>query len=944
MSRKAKIISEISQEDNISPKIWMAHRGYSEYKPDLKTGRLRDAVVILFHRSYCKEVAFDQHPLLTIGSILGTALRRAEYMSSRNLVLLDISSLVPDDKYEEWMDEEGASVNSEKKISKPVCRILEKMLLANATVVAIGNCCQLLLKIIPTVTSCGDAGHKLNSENVSRLIFIHPVLPSRCINAQFLGTPSTFASNVRADFVFPSDAERDRRLLILRSCFVKGECFVKLATGFPELLISALCKPQPIDDAIIENYVTKLTDLDATNTVGETVWMSEVTIAMNRNSKQYEQIATDLTRDMRDLFIQNKKKSKLASAALLKSGPGAGTVIKSGSKLACSSSAGCVPTAERGSEVGGLVLRGNRCVLVRSQTGSWEGLKIPSVSALLNERPEETAVRAVSELCDIDSDEFYVLSNIPPTALYRPTVSGSASCIITVYVMYAIQPPPDGALEEQDKEDVDDLYDWYTWHRAVEAFASIGDENSIFTMRSIACALAAASACSGSDYIPRKWGGIFGQEWIYSIDDNSNMKSIESSREMKRENVSKFTSGKMPILIVTGAFGSGKSNLLQYLLVNQGIAARVALIINSLASNNLDNALFQQSEDDEWYSYKLFEMNGYDASYSSKREIQKEVQKIAESKEYDYCVIEAVATADLESLISILLEGNENDCPYYIDNTVCVVDAVNSLLTLKNRINSPLSTGIGAVQDAIICRQVRASAVIVINRCDQLGKGAARTKSIAAIKAVIQQLNQHAVIVVATFGDVDPSTLMYTRRLIAKANKLLPDAPTRTKVSASDPNVGTLIFRAKRPFHPGRLDNAMRQMGIASENGTLFVPQSDLVFRINGFMWVANYPDNQCLLSYTKGHTYESQLGTQWWATVDKRLWPKGLQEAILPLWHAPYGDRQIELTFFGLFPSSEVRSAIEDAMSCCLLTDEEFGLGQSMWNEMDDPFSYTFV
>ena len=102
MSRKARIISEISQDDNISPKIWLANKGYSEYKPDLKTGRLRDAVVILYHGSYCKDTK-EQHPLLILGGILGKLLSRTENMNSKNFVLVDISSLVPGDKYDEWI-------------------------------------------------------------------------------------------------------------------------------------------------------------------------------------------------------------------------------------------------------------------------------------------------------------------------------------------------------------------------------------------------------------------------------------------------------------------------------------------------------------------------------------------------------------------------------------------------------------------------------------------------------------------------------------------------------------------------------------------------------------------------------------------------------------------------------------------------------------------------
>ena len=247
MSRKARVISEVAQTDLISPKIWLANKGYSEYRPDLKTGRLRDAVVVLYHASYCKNDAFDVHPLLTLGGILGKLLCQNETVNVRNLVFIDISSLIPEEKYEEWMDEEGSSINLEKKISKPVCRILEKMLLLNATIVAFGTCCQLMLKIIPTTTTSSDIGHKLTSENVSRLVFVHPLLPSKCVNAQFRGSPSTFASTIRADIIFSTDSERDKRLSILRSCFPKGEVYMREYSCFQETLMSVLAVTKGTD-------------------------------------------------------------------------------------------------------------------------------------------------------------------------------------------------------------------------------------------------------------------------------------------------------------------------------------------------------------------------------------------------------------------------------------------------------------------------------------------------------------------------------------------------------------------------------------------------------------------------------------------------------------------------------------------------------------------------
>ena len=112
---------------------------------------------------------------------------------------------------------------------------------------------------------------------------------------------------------------------------------------------------------------------------------------------------------------------------------------------------------------------------------------------------------------------------------------------------------------------------------------------------------------------------------------------------------------------------------------------------------------------------------------------------------------------------------------------------------------------------------------------------------------------------------------------------------------------------------------------------------------MNGYTWLANYPDNQGLVSYTYGHAYSTKLGSPWWASMPKAKWPKGLEEAIRPLWREPYGDRQIEVVITGLFNDTDIRQKVEEIFMTCLLTDDEFALGQAAWNELDDPFSFTW-
>jgi hypothetical protein len=311
MSRKNRIL-EADATSNISPKIWFANRGYSEYKPDLKTGKIRDAVVVLYHKSYCKdkEGDSDQHPLVLLGGILGKLLQETEQLNMKNLIFVDISNLIPDGKYEEWMDEEGSSINLEKLISKPVCRVLEKMFLYKATVVAFDSCCQLLLKIIPTSTSSVDKGHKLTEENISKMIFINPILSSRCLNVQFRGTPSAFALNVRADVTFFSENERDTLLPVLRSFFPKGDSSIRSIPNFGDILFSILSVVK--DPNSLGLGVIKKKDLEAANLMGETVWLSELSITMNKNSKQYEQSIDNITTEIVENFIiEHKKRQRM---------------------------------------------------------------------------------------------------------------------------------------------------------------------------------------------------------------------------------------------------------------------------------------------------------------------------------------------------------------------------------------------------------------------------------------------------------------------------------------------------------------------------------------------------------------------------------------------------------------------------------------------------------
>ena len=109
--------------------------------------------------------------------------------------------------------------------------------------------------------------------------------------------------------------------------------------------------------------------------------------------------------------------------------------------------------------VGALVLRGNRCVLVRSLKDEWKGMRIPSLPLPLCDTTEsihDTAVRAVIKYTEVQNEEMKPVDMISPITVYAPY---GRNIVMQLVVLYATQPPPEGPLEDQDMEDEESLYD-----------------------------------------------------------------------------------------------------------------------------------------------------------------------------------------------------------------------------------------------------------------------------------------------------------------------------------------------------------------------------------------------------------------------------------------------------------------------------------------------------
>ncbi len=138
--------------------------------------------------------------------------------------------------------------------------------------------------------------------------------------------------------------------------------------------------------------------------------------------------------------------------------------------------------------------------------------------------------------------------------------------------------------------------------------------------------------------------------------------------------------------------------------------------------------------------------------------------------------------------------------------------------------------------------------------------------------------------------------------------------------------ISALMFRSRRPFHPGRLHAAL---------GTL----TGEPLRGRGQLWIASQPDVVIGWQSTGGGILLGPLG-RWLAAVPRDRWAEvsPLRALAADLdWDPYYGDRRTVLSFVGI--GLEPR-AITGLLGACLLTDTELSAGEAEWRRLPDPFA----
>ncbi len=369
---------------------------------------------------------------------------------------------------------------------------------------------------------------------------------------------------------------------------------------------------------------------------------------------------------------------------------------------------------------------------------------------------------------------------------------------------------------------------------------------------------------------------------------------------------------EIPVLLLTGYLGSGKTTLVNKILSNRkGI--RFAVIVNDIGEVNIDASLIEKDGVVGRKDESLVALQNGCICCTLKMDLVEQINDIVSMRKFDYIVIEASGICEPEPIarticsIPYMGEKYTRNGTARLDCVVTVVDARR----MRDEFSCAKDLLRGNIEEDdienLVIQQVEFCNIILLNKASEV-----RPDELDKVRDIIHALQPKADIIECDFGDVDLDRIIGTGLFnydsVAASAAWITEVEKGADVDEGETEeygISTYVYFNRRPFDMGKFDFFVASRWPAG------------VIRVKGMCYFASESDI-CYLFEQAGTQISLNNVGQWYATMpeDELMEQLRRDDTLQRDWDPVYGDRMQKLVFIGQHLDKE---AIRKALDNCL-------------------------
>ncbi len=366
-----------------------------------------------------------------------------------------------------------------------------------------------------------------------------------------------------------------------------------------------------------------------------------------------------------------------------------------------------------------------------------------------------------------------------------------------------------------------------------------------------------------------------------------------------------MTRKEVPIVVITGYLGSGKTTLMQNILKQE--KRKIALIVNDMGSINIDASILNRSGN-RVAQVEMVEMQNGCICCTLRDEFMAEIERLSSDETIEAVFVEASGISEPSSIAGAFLnyEAMAEDTRVYLKSVVSVVDVDRIYREFLHDLVSDEEAEDGDVIN-LVMDQIEFCNVMILNKTDLLDKD-----QLEEVKSGLRNIQQEAEMITCVNGEVDLGLLLdredfdfdEVESYSAVQRALNNCEHDDEKACVDEYGISSFVYEERRPFNRDAFNRLVENY-------------PEVLIRSKGYIWFSDDWKHIQLFEQAGRNASVTELSEWVSAWPDEELAP--ILEDFPDLkdeWDDKYGDRCNQLVFIGKgYEKAEIVKLIDECI-----------------------------